>query len=102
MQRETAIATMHAFRERFLLDGPEGRGFTAPRINMSGCGQKRGQEGRAGGHRVYEDVLPGRVSAVADGAEAVERGDAQGSGEVSVGAAANGAFTDREAHLHSE
>ena len=69
---------------------------------MSSCGQKRGQEGGACGHGVYEDVLVRRMSAVADGAEAVERGDAQCGGEISVGTAADGAFAYREAHLPGE
>src|SRR6266446_1415570 len=42
------------------------------------------------------------MSAVADGAESVERGDAQCGGEISVGATADGAFADREAHLRRE
>ena len=69
---------------------------------MSSCGQKRGQEGGAGGHRVYEDVLVRRMGAAADGAEAVERRDADSSGEISVGTAADGAFAYREAHLPGE
>ena len=69
---------------------------------MSSCGEQRGQEGSAGGHRVYEDVLVRGMSAVADCAEAVERGDADRSGEISVGTAADGAFADREAHLRGE
>jgi len=42
------------------------------------------------------------MGAVADGAEAVERGDAGGGSEISVGAAADGAFAEREIHLRGE
>jgi len=44
----------------------------------------------------------GGMGAVADGAEAVECGDACGGGEISVGAAADGAFPEREVHLRGE
>lgn len=36
---------------------------------------------------------------MADGAEAVQRGDAEGGGEIAVGAAAGHAFTERPSHL---
>jgi len=42
------------------------------------------------------------MSAVADGAEAVERGDAESGGEIAVGAAAGGAFAQSETHLRGE
>ena len=42
------------------------------------------------------------MSAVADGAETVERGDAESGGEIAVGAAAGGAFAQSETHLRGE
>jgi len=48
---------------------------------------------------VYEDVLVRGMSAVAHGSEAVERGDAQCSGEISVGTSAYGAFSEGKIHL---
>lgn len=39
---------------------------------------------------------------MADGAEAVERGDAEGGGEIAVGAAAGGAFAEAQAYLRGE
>ena len=69
---------------------------------MSTRGKKRGQEGGAGGHRVHEDVFVRRMSAVADGAEAVEGGHAQCGGEISVGTSTHGAFTEGKIHLRGE
>jgi hypothetical protein len=51
------------------------------------------------GHGVDEDVLAQGVSTIARGAEAIERGDAERGSEISVGATAGGAFTQREIHL---
>lgn len=42
------------------------------------------------------------MSAVADGAEAIERGDAESGGEIAIGAAAGGAFAQGEPHLCGE
>ena len=41
----------------------------------------------------------GGMSAVPDGTEAVERGNAERGGEIAIGAAAGGGFTKRESHL---
>jgi hypothetical protein len=42
------------------------------------------------------------VGAIADGAEAIECGDAQCGGEIAVGATPDGAFTKRKTHLRGE
>ena len=44
----------------------------------------------------------GGMSAVTDGAETVERGNAERRGEIAVRAAAGGGFTKREPHLFGE
>ena len=62
-------------------------------------GQKRGEESGALGHGLYEDVFVGGMSAVPDGTEAVERGNAERGGEITIGAAAGGGFPKRESHL---
>ena len=69
---------------------------------MSTRGKQRGQEGGAGGHRVDEDVLVRRMSAVADGSEAIERGDAQRGGEISVGTPTYRAFTKGKINLRGK
>ena len=61
--------------------------------------KERREEGGALGHCVDEDVFVGGVGAVADGAEAVEGGDAERGGEISVRAAADGAFAQGKIHL---
>ncbi len=55
--------------------------------------QQRGEQRGAGGHSVDEDVLVLGMRAVADGAEAVERGDTDCGGEVAIGAATGCAFS---------
>jgi hypothetical protein len=42
------------------------------------------------------------MSAVADGTETVESGDAEGGGEIAIGASAGGAFAQSETHLRGE
>jgi hypothetical protein len=70
---------------------------------MVSCGgEQSGKECGAGGHGVGEDVFVGGVGAVTNRAKAVERGDAEGGGEIAVGAAAYGAFAESEAHLGGE
>ncbi len=44
-----------------------------------------------------EDVFVGGVGSGADGSEAVEGGDADGCGEVAVGASSGGGFFEGEA-----
>src|SRR5713226_133499 len=73
------------------------RGFTA-----LGRGKKSGQQSGACGHGVDEDVLVRGMRAVADGAETVERRDAETGGEISVRATADGAFAQRDVHLLCE
>jgi hypothetical protein len=72
--------------------------FRLARCCLLGCKQ-RGEEGGALRHGVDEDVFVGGVGAVAYGAEAVEGGDAEGGGEVAVGAAAGCGFAKREAEF---
>lgn len=61
--------------------------------------KKSRQQRGAGGHGADEDVLVQGMRAVAHGAEAVEGGNAKRGGEISVRAAADGAFAQREIHL---
>jgi hypothetical protein len=68
------------------------------RRRLGGC-KKGGEEGGTLRHRVDYDVLIGGVGAVAYGAEAVEGGDAEGGGEVAVGAAAGRGFAEREPEI---
>jgi hypothetical protein len=56
--------------------------------------EQRGEERGAGGHGVDEDVLVRGVGAMADGAEAVERGGADRSGEIAVRAPTGCAFSE--------
>src|SRR5439155_8418091 len=56
----------------------------------------------ASGHGVDEDVLARGMSAVADCAEAVQRGDAERGRKISVRASAGGAFAQRDIHLLGE
>src|SRR5260370_16457725 len=67
-----------------------------------GSGKKSGQECGAGGHGVDENVFVRGMSAVADGAEAVEGGDAGPSGELSVRATPAAAFPHRAITLLRE
>ena len=53
-------------------------------------------------HGSGENVLVAGVGAVAYGAEAVQGGNAERGGEVSVGAAAGGGFTEGEMHFGGE
>lgn len=66
---------------------------------FSACCEKSSEKSGAGGHGFDEDVLVRRMSPVANGTEAVERGDTQGCGEVSIGAASDRTFTEGEIHL---
>jgi hypothetical protein len=43
-----------------------------------------------------------RVGAIADGAETIESRNAEGRGEVAIGAAAGHAFAERQAHLRGK
>ena len=54
------------------------------------------------GHGIDENVLVGGVGAVADGAEAIEGGNAECGGEVSVGTTADGGFPESEAQLFGQ
>ena len=47
-------------------------------------------------------MLAERMRAITDGAETVERWDADRGGEIAVRAAASGAFSERQTHLCSE
>jgi hypothetical protein len=58
-----------------------------------GSGEKCGEKGGALRHCVDEDVFVNGMGAVADGAEAVERGNAERGGEVAIGAAPSSGFT---------
>jgi len=49
-----------------------------------------------------EDVFVGGVGTVANGAEAVEGGDAEGGGEVAIGAAASRGFAEVETEFASD
>ncbi len=65
-------------------------------------GDEGGEQCGAGDEVFDEDVLVGSVGTFAYGAHAVEGGDAEGGGEVAVGASAGGGFVEVEADLCGE
>ncbi len=62
-------------------------------------GKHGGQQGSAGNDVLDQNVLVGGVGSGADGSHAVESGNAEGSGEVAVGAAAGGRLIQRETEI---
>src|ERR1700740_3852104 len=58
-----------------------------------GSGEKSGEKRRALRHCVDEDVFVNGVGTVADGAEAVERGNAERGSEIAIRAAPSSGFT---------
>src|SRR5665213_3481004 len=70
--------------------------------HRSAGGEHRREQRDAFDDAFTDDMLVGGVGSGADGAHAVERGDADGGGKVSVGTAARGGFFEREADLGSE
>ena len=65
-------------------------------------GEERGKERGALGHGLHEDVLANGMRAVADCAEAVERGNTKSGGEITVGTSARGGFAKGETQLSGE
>ena len=66
-------------------------------------GGDEGGEQCGAGYEVFdEDMLVGGVGTFAYGAHAVEGGDAEGRGEVAVGASAGGGLVEVEAELGGE
>ena len=64
---------------------------------LVGGGEEGDEEGGAGDEVFDEDVFVGCVGAFADSTHAVEGGDTEGGGEVSVGASSGGGFVEVEA-----
>ena len=66
-------------------------------------GGDEGGEQRGAGDEVFdEDMLVGGVGPFAYGSHAVEGGDAEGGGEVAVGASTGGGLVEVEAELRGE
>ena len=65
-------------------------------------GKKRGKECGPDGYGVDEHVLARGMCSVADGSEAVQRGDAERGSKISVGTATGGAFAQRKIHFLGE
>ena len=71
-------------------------------VDKLGSGQECGQESGAFGHRFEEDVLVSGVGAISNSAEAIEGGNAEGRGEIAIGAATGSSLTKCETHLFRE
>lgn len=69
---------------------------------FSDCRENSRQKSGASRHGADNGVFVRGMSAVADSAEAIERGDAERAGEITIGAAANRAFAKRKIHLLRE
>jgi len=68
----------------------------------SGGRQQSGEKHGTDGHGADLDIFARRVCTIADRSQAIEGGDAERGGEISVGAAARGAFAESVARLSSE
>ena len=98
-KREDSEARRNACQAIFA--GPACRCFSAESRGLERR-QKFAEQGGAVGHAIDEQAFVDGVGAFADGAEAIERGDAEGSRKVAVGAAAGEGFFEFDAEVAAE
>src|SRR5205807_3388417 len=70
--------------------------------HLSACSEEGRQECGAAWHGGNEDVFVVRMGGIANGAKAVQGGNADCARKVAIGAAARGAFAQRKMHLLCE